>query len=209
MKRENAKKEENIFINLEETVKYLEECRNRGKNIYVEFNSCGKIYKLYSCDTTIITAYLEVVGMLKEEREKYLSKVISAKTNEESDRIASEAIYHQNQNKKIPFNELYQMYINSLKKEATEVKESHFYTIKEAVGYLEECRNNGLNVYLDFNSVNGIKRFYSCDITIELAYKQIFNISKEDVEILRNKMIEANTEEDTQLIIEEYKKLIK
>ncbi|MBR3897958.1 MAG: hypothetical protein IKJ43_01610 [Bacilli bacterium] len=204
MKKEFAKKDNTIVCNIEEAVKYLEECRNKGLNIYIEFQSTGKKYRLYSCDTTILTAYLEIVGISREEHKMNLERVLSAKSIEEQDKIAVSVIERQRRNKNIPYEELYEAYINSYKQTATKVDGSKFHTIKEAVEYLEECRNNGINVYLDFNSVKGIQRFYSCDITIEKAYQQIFGMSKSEVEYIRQLVLETDSEEEIENIIRKH-----
>ena len=49
--------------NIDNCVKVLSQYRERGENVYVEFNG----HKIYSCDVTLDSAYKEITGMTKEE----------------------------------------------------------------------------------------------------------------------------------------------
>ena len=66
MNKEEAKKMDMLFSKgLDEAIEYLQECRQRGENVYIDFNG----HYLYSADITVDGAYLEVVGMTKKEDE--------------------------------------------------------------------------------------------------------------------------------------------
>ena len=52
--------------NIDNCVKVLSQYRERGENVYVEFNG----HKIYSCDVTLDSAYKEITGMTKEESDR-------------------------------------------------------------------------------------------------------------------------------------------
>ena len=64
---------------IDKAVEYLQECKSKGENVYVNFNG----HKLYSCDVTLDSAYLEVVGVTKEEDDAIDAEYAKAKTKEE------------------------------------------------------------------------------------------------------------------------------
>lgn len=66
MSRENARKIEFYGSTLEECVNVLLEFQNREESVYVNFNG----HQLYSCDVTMDSAYLEVLGQTKAEFDK-------------------------------------------------------------------------------------------------------------------------------------------
>lgn len=87
MNKEEAKKMDMLFSKgLDEAIEYLEECRQRGENVYIDFNG----HLLYSADITVDGAYLEVVGMTKKEDESIREKMKYAKTKEERDNLIKE-----------------------------------------------------------------------------------------------------------------------
>ncbi len=80
IKRDNAEAVElpaNVSTKLEDVVKYLNECNNRGENVYITVGP----KKLYACDRlSYERAHLEVTGMTEEQREKFDEKVAKGKT---------------------------------------------------------------------------------------------------------------------------------
>ena len=64
-------------------VKLLEEYKSKGESVYINFNG----QRLYSCDVTLDSAYMQVTGMTKAEDEAILEEYIQAKTKEEKEAI--------------------------------------------------------------------------------------------------------------------------
>ena len=64
--RENAVKDDYFATDLDKCIAYLIKCRQEGKSVWVEFS--GK--KLYSCDATVDSIYMQVLGRTKEEFER-------------------------------------------------------------------------------------------------------------------------------------------
>lgn len=83
MSRENAREINEYMYDIENAVKRLLEYKERGESVYVNFNG----HKLYSCDVTIDSAYLEVVGMTKEQDDAIRREYDLAKTPEEKEAI--------------------------------------------------------------------------------------------------------------------------
>ncbi len=81
--RENARFEKKYLGTIDDAVKYLIDCRNRGKSVYIDFNGT----ELYSCDVTLDSAYHQIVGMSKEEDEQSRREFKAAKTEEEKDEV--------------------------------------------------------------------------------------------------------------------------
>lgn len=109
MNKESATKaKEEIFGSLDNAISYLEECRNKGMNVYIDFNGT----RLYSCDTTIISGYLSVMGMSKGEYDEFIRRLDQAGLEEEKEQIVSE------------FNERKKAGLDSLLKNEKELSES-------------------------------------------------------------------------------------
>lgn len=72
--------------------------------------------------------------------------------------------------------------------------------IQEAVEYLQECKNNGQNVYIVFNG----QKLYSCDVTLDSAYMQIIGMTKEEDDAVRQEYVKAETEEERSAILERW-----
>ena len=83
MKKRATPAEKTYLGDIKTAVAYLQECNRNGQNVYVDFNG----HKLYSCDVTLESAYMEVVGMTKEEDEAIREEYIQAKTEEEKEAI--------------------------------------------------------------------------------------------------------------------------
>lgn len=87
MNKEEAKKIDILFSKgLDSAIEYLEDCKKRGENVYIDFNG----HYLYSADITVDGAYLEVVGMTKKEDESIREQMKYATTKEERDRLIKE-----------------------------------------------------------------------------------------------------------------------
>lgn len=87
MNKEEARKIDILFSKgLDSAIEYLEDCRQRGENVYIDFNG----HYLYSADITVDGAYLEVVGMTKEEDESIREQMKYATTKEERARLIKE-----------------------------------------------------------------------------------------------------------------------
>ena len=87
MNKEEARKLDILFSKgLDSAIEYLEDCKKRGENVYINFNG----HYLYSADITVDGAYLEVVGMTKEEDESIREQMKHAKTKEERDKLIKE-----------------------------------------------------------------------------------------------------------------------
>ena len=88
MNRENARKIEFYGGTLDKCVNALLKFQNRGESVFIEFNG----HKLYSCDVTMDSAYLEVCGQTKadfdraqeEWRENYRKEQEEAKAKAEA-----------------------------------------------------------------------------------------------------------------------------
>lgn len=107
MNKEEARKIDKYFRNgLLEAIEYLQECKKRGENVYIDFNH----HYLYSADITVDGAYLEVVGMTKEEDDLIREKMKSAKTQEERANLIKEwgniKKRHEDEAKKRELNEM-------------------------------------------------------------------------------------------------------
>ena len=50
---------------IEDAVKFLEEYKSKGESVYIDF----KGHRLYSCDVTLDSAYMQVTGMTNAEYE--------------------------------------------------------------------------------------------------------------------------------------------
>lgn len=84
MERENATLiVPNNIHDLDHAILFLEKCRKNGQNVYLDFNG----HKLYSCDVTFDSAYLEVIGLTKAEDESIRIQMLKAKTEEEKDAL--------------------------------------------------------------------------------------------------------------------------
>lgn len=66
MTRENAKEINEYMGSIDNAVKRLLEYREKGESVFVDFNG----HKLYSCDVTIDSAYMEITGQTKAEYDK-------------------------------------------------------------------------------------------------------------------------------------------
>ena len=64
--RENAVKDDFFGVDLDRCIDYLIKCREQGKSVYIMFNG----QKLFSCDATVNSIYMQVLGKTKEEFEK-------------------------------------------------------------------------------------------------------------------------------------------
>lgn len=64
--RENAVKDDFFGVDLDTCIDYLIKCREQGKSVYIMFNG----QKLFSCDATVNSIYMQVLGKTKEEFEK-------------------------------------------------------------------------------------------------------------------------------------------
>lgn len=54
-----------------------------GQNVYVDFNG----QRLYSCDVTMESAYMQIIGMTKEEDDAIRQEYTQAETEEEREAI--------------------------------------------------------------------------------------------------------------------------
>lgn len=96
MNREDAQKVDFYFngvtINgkhippLDEAIAFLIGCRGIGQNVYIDFNGA----KLYSCDVTMDSAYLAVLGVTKAEDESIRTRMEKATSKEEKAALIQE-----------------------------------------------------------------------------------------------------------------------
>ena len=119
MNKEEAIKKNEFFSNgLDEAIEYLEDCKKRGENVYIDFNG----HLLYSADITVDGAYLEVVGMTKKEDESIREQMNNAKTQEERANLIKEwgniKKRHEDEAKKRELNEM----MNDASQEKTDEK---------------------------------------------------------------------------------------
>ena len=61
--RENARKVDGYFYDIDTAIRVLTEYRDKGQSVYIDFND----HLLYSCDVTVERAYQEIYGMSREE----------------------------------------------------------------------------------------------------------------------------------------------
>ena len=71
MTRENAKEINERMGTIDNAVKRLLEYRKMGESVFVNFNGC----KLYSCDVTMDSAYMEITGQTKAEYDKQIEEM--------------------------------------------------------------------------------------------------------------------------------------
>lgn len=85
MTRENAKEINENMGSIDNAVKRLLEYREKGESMFVDFNG----HKLYSCDVTIDSAYMEIIGQTKAEydkaREKWRKEYEARQAKEEAE----------------------------------------------------------------------------------------------------------------------------
>ena len=79
---------------LDNAVEYLIGCRQRGENVYYDFNG----HRLYSCDVTIDSAYMDVLGVTKEEDDKIAAEMAKAQTDEERNEVLKKFAEKRNTN---------------------------------------------------------------------------------------------------------------
>ena len=70
--------------------------------------------------------------------------------------------------------------------------------VEEAVEYLQECKKNGQNVYVDFNG----HKLYSADVTLDSAYMEVIGMTKAEDDAIKEELSQAKTEEERDAIIE-------
>ncbi len=86
--RENATQVEFKGNSLDECIKFLSDCREHGKSVWITFE--GK--KLYSCDATINNIYIQIYGKTKEEYEQDLTHSQEDRTNIDEKEVETEFI---------------------------------------------------------------------------------------------------------------------
>ncbi|MGN1298583.1 MAG: hypothetical protein ACI4UE_01175 [Candidatus Scatovivens sp.] len=172
-------------------VKLLEEYKSRGESVYINFNG----QRLYSCDVTLDSAYMQVTGMTKAEDEEIRKEYIQAKTKEEKEAILAKR------------KGIIKGHQEEAKKNAVEVDFVYKYgnTIDGAVKLLEEYKSRGESVYINFNG----QRLYSCDVTLDSAYMQVTGMTKAEDEEIRKEYIQAKTKEEKEAILAKRKSIIK
>lgn len=118
MKKEYAVENKYFARDLDDAVEFLTKARESGENIYIDFSG----HKLYSADTTLDSAYLEVLGRT----------------------------YKQDQEWREEFKREREKEIERKKAEATKNEYSAF-DIDDAVKFLQVARMKGENIYINFN----------------------------------------------------------
>lgn len=172
---------EPIINTLDEAVKYLEECREKGKNVYLNFNG----HKLYSANVTIDSAYMQVMGITKAEDDAISKEVASAHTLNERTQAINKYTTLANEHKE------------QAKTTAVPADAKYFNTLDDAVAYLNACNRDGQNVYIDFNG----HKLYSADVTIDSAYMEVVGLTKEQADAMDKEVAEASTPEERHNII--------
>ena len=183
-KEEATPAEVKFFGNLEKAVIYLIECRNKGQNVYVDFNG----HRLYSCDVTMDSAYIDVVGVTKAEDDAMKDEFYKTESEEEQKAIISR------------WTALRKKYSEEKKRSAELAEVTSFGNLDKAVEYLLECRKLGKNVYIDFNG----HKLYSADVTIDSAYLAVVGMTKKQDEEIREAMDRATTEEEKDALIKKW-----
>lgn len=78
--------------------------------------------------------------------------------------------------------------------EAVEV--SYMDNLDNTIDYLKKAKENNENVYIDFNSENGVIRLYSADIDVDTAYQRIYGLTKEEKENYESELKSATNKEE-------------
>lgn len=78
--------------------------------------------------------------------------------------------------------------------EAVEV--SYMDNLDNTIDYLKKAKENNENVYIDFNSENGVIRLYSADIDVDTAYQRIYGLTKEEKENYESELNSASNKEE-------------
>ena len=175
---------------IDKAVEYLQECKRKGQNVYIEFN--GNI--LYSADVTLDSAYLQITGLTKEESDKAQEELSGTTT------IKDGKFYTDEEKEKAivdKYKKIEQGHIEEAKKSATPAEKTYLGNIENAVAYLQECKRKGKNVYVDFNG----HKLYSSDVTIDSAYMEVVGMTKAEDEAIRAEYSQAKTEEEKEAII--------
>ena len=152
--------------------------------MYFDFNGI----RLYSCDVTLDSAYLDVVGVTYEEDRANKDEFLKAKSGEEEDAIIAKWV------------ELKKKHTQEKKEKAVQAEKTYLGNLDKAVQYLEECRKLGKNVYIDFNG----HRLYSADISIDGAYLEVLGMTKAQDQEIREAMENASTEEEKEALIKKW-----
>ena len=170
MNKKDAEKDL-FFGNLNDTIRYLETCHDIKKNIYIDFHSMTNgIIRLYSADIDEDQAYLRIGGLTrkqKEEIDKKLFDAIGGNKDELRDEIISTAM------------SMKKAYFDKVKAESTKIDVPTL-DISEAVAILSEYRKEGIPVYIDYVTDNGVFKLYSVDINEENVYKELYGVSKKE-----------------------------
>lgn len=201
-------------LSLDEAVEYLQECRKRGLNFYLDFNG----HKLYSCDVTIDSAYMEVVGMTKAEDAASKEEFKRATTEEQREAIIKEwSDLIEKHKRETPeerdsivkewnnIRKTQKGIIESVKNSAIEAEEKYHLGLDETVEYLQECKRRGLNVYVDFNG----HRLYSCDVTMDSAYMEVVGMTRSEDVASKEEFKKATTDEARKEVIARWSMLQK
>ena len=173
---------------LDDAVRYLQECKEKGQNVYVLFSG----YTLYSCDVTMDSAYMQVIGLTKVEHDTMHAELDGAITEDEEDLIIEK------------WEKVEEGHREEKKKIAKEVTLDEFWgDLDETVRYLQECNKRGENKYVEFKG----NILYSCDVTIDSAYMQVIGLTKAESDAMEEEMNQAITRDEEDVIIEKWEKI--
>lgn len=156
--------EANFYGDLDSTINYLIDARNKNENIYIDFGSVNGVIRFYSSDITEDNAYLRIYGLTKEQYKAYEQEM-----NNTDDKKAVTAKYKN----------LSDVYFDRLRDDSTKLEfESN--SLSEAIKKLNECKKLNKNVYIDFRSTEDDIpiRFFSMDINIDDAFMKVMGITK-------------------------------
>ena len=197
MNKKNA--EHDIFFgSLDDTIEYLKRSNEEGKNIYVDFNSINGVMRLYSADIDENNAYLRIGGLTKEQKDNIDKQLVESFGNgDENKRNELLSLAHS----------LKEEYFNNQKKNATKI-DPPVVNLDETIMILTEYKKFGENVYIDYETPNGIVSLYSIDINPDKAYISVIGVTKQQFEENRKKYETAKTEEEKQAVLDELNQMI-
>ena len=123
--------------------------------------------------------------MTKAEDEAIREEHRQAKTDEEKEAVIAK------------WDSIRKRHQEEAKKSATPAEKTYLGNIENAVAYLQECKKNGQNVYVDFNG----HKLYSADVTLDSAYMEVVGMTKAEDEAIREEYRQAKTDEEREAII--------
>ena len=193
MNREDAVESNERFDYLDSAIEFLQEYGATGQNVYIDFDG----HRLYSCDITVDSAYMEVHGLTKEQYDALVKE--KKQVEKEGDKRAMKAFYEK-RDSIVEANRLRLKEEAEMKKNATPAGIMYLSQIDNAIKYLQYCKEQGQNVYIEIDG----HKLYSYNVTEYSAYMEVTGLTKEQYDARNKELSEAITEDKKNAIIEKY-----